>query len=127
MRLIYTVCGIISLVFAILGVFLPVLPTTPLLLLAAWLFLRGNRNMYDWLMNHPRLGNYIRNFSIHKSIPLHAKIISVSLIWITLLNCVVFVAEHWALRIFFVVIAAAVTVHILSYKTMKQDTDSSDI
>jgi uncharacterized membrane protein YbaN (DUF454 family) len=119
MRILLTVLGLISLGLGILGIFLPVLPTTPLLLLAAWLFLRGNRGLYDWLMNHPKFGNYIRNFTVHKSIPLHVKIISVSMIWITLLNCAIFVAEHWAFRAFFVLLAIAITLHILSYKTMR--------
>ena len=119
MAWILTVLGIISLALGIMGAFVPVLPTTPFLLLSAALFLRGNRRLYDWLMNHPRLGTYIRNFTVHKSIPLKVKIISVSLIWITLLNCAVFVAEHWAFRAFFVLLAIVITMHILSYKTMR--------
>ena len=119
MRILLTVLGLISLGLAILGIFLPVLPTTPLLLLAAWLFLHGNRHLYDWLMEHPRFGRYIRNFTVHKAIPLHVKILSVSLIWITLLNCAIFVAEHWIMRVLFILIAIAVTIHILSYKTLK--------
>lgn len=119
MKILYTISGLISLGLAILGIFLPVLPTTPLLLLAAALFLRGNSNLYDWLMNHPRFGQYIRNFTEYKAIPLHVKIVSVSLVWITLLNCAVFVAEHWAFSLFFILLAAAVTIHILSYKTLK--------
>ena len=107
----------ISLGLAILGIFLPVLPTTPLLLLAAFLFLRSNRRLYDWLMNHPRFGRYIKNFTVHKSIPLHVKIISISTLWLTLLYCAIFVAEHWAFRAFFILIAVGVTIHILSYKT----------
>lgn len=69
-RAILALLGLVSLGLGILGVFLPVLPTTPLLLLAAALFLRSNRKLYDWLMNHPRLGKYISNFMIHKAIPL---------------------------------------------------------
>ncbi len=117
MRTIYTIFGLISLSLGILGIFLPVLPTTPLLLLAAFLFLRGNRRLYDWLMNHPKLGTYIADFSIHKSIPLHVKIISISLMWLSLLYCAVFIANHWLLRIMFIAIAIGVTIHILSYKT----------
>ncbi len=101
----------------ILGIFLPVLPTTPLLLLAAFLFMRSNRKLYDWLMNHPRLGPYITDFMVHKSIPLHVKIVSISLIWLTLLNCAVFITDRWILRVMFIAIAAAVTIHISSYKT----------
>ena len=117
MNILLTILGIISLGLGILGAFLPVLPTTPLLLLAAALFLRGNRRLYDWLMNHPKLGPYITNFMKHKSIPLHIKVIALTTLWLTLLFCAVFVAEHWALRLCFIAIAIGVTIHILSYKT----------
>ena len=119
MKILLTILGLVSLGLGILGAFLPVLPTTPLLLLAAALFLRSNQRLYDWLLNHPRLGTYIRNFLEHKAIPLRVKVVSVSLVWITLINCAVFVAEHWLFRLFFIVLAAAVTTHILSYKTLK--------
>lgn len=118
MKILLTALGFLSLGLGVLGIFLPVLPTTPLLLLAAALFLRGNRNLYDWLLNHPELGPYIRNFMEHKAIPLRVKVISVSLVWITLINCAIFVAEHWAFRLFFILLATAITVHILSYKTI---------
>ena len=118
MKILLTFLGLISLGLGILGIFLPVLPTTPLLLLAAALFLRSNMKLYAWLLNHPKLGPYIRNFMEHKAIPLKVKIISVSLVWITLLNCAIFVADHWAFRLFFIILAAAITYHILSYKTL---------
>lgn len=119
MKYILTALGLVALGLGILGIFLPVLPTTPFLLLAAALFLRSSRSLYDWLLNHPKLGPYISNFMVHKSIPLKIKIISVSMVWITLLNCAVFVAEHWAFRLFFITLAVGITAHILSYKTMK--------
>lgn len=119
MNIILTISGLIALGLGILGAFLPVLPTTPFLLLAAALFLRGNRKLYDWLLNHPKLGPYISNFLKHKSIPLRIKIISISTLWLTLLYCTIFVAEHWALRALFIAIAIGVTIHILSYKTLR--------
>ena len=119
MKWILTISGLLALGLGILGIFLPVLPTTPLLLLAAALFLRSNKGLYDWLLNHPKLGPYIRNFMEHKAIPLKIKVISVSLVWITLLNCAIFVADHWVFRLFFIVLAAAISAHILSYKTLK--------
>lgn len=118
MRFILAALGLLSLGLGILGIFLPVLPTTPLLLLAAALFLRSSKPLYDWLMNHPKLGPYIKNFMVHRSIPLKVKIISVSMVWITLLYCAVFVADHWAFRLFFVLLAAGITAHILSYNTL---------
>ena len=119
MRLFLTLMGLISLGLGILGAFLPVLPTTPLLLLSAALFLRGNEKLYDWLMNHPKLGTYISNFTKHKAIPLRVKVVSITFLWLTLLNCAIFVADHIALRLFFLVLAVTVTVHILSYRTLK--------
>lgn len=119
MKILLTILGLLSLGLGILGIFLPVLPTTPLLLLSAALFLRGNRKLYDWLLNHPKLGPYIRNFMVNKSIPLKIKVLSVSMVWITLINCAIFVADHWAFRLFFIALAAAITAHILSYKTLR--------
>ena len=118
-KYILTALGTISLGLGILGAFLPVLPTTPFLLLAAALFLRGNREMYEWLMNHPKLGPYISNFVKHKAIPMKVKIISLITLWATLLYCAICVADHLALRIMFLAIAVGVTIHILSYGTLK--------
>ena len=119
MAWILTLLGIISLSLGIMGAFVPVLPTTPFLLLSAALFLRGNRRLYDWLMNHPRMGTYITNFVKHKAVPLRVKIVSVATLWVTLLYCAIFVASHWALSALFISTAICVTIHILHYKTLK--------
>lgn len=118
-KIILTILGLIALGLGIAGAFLPVLPTTPFLLLAATLFLKGNKELHRWLLNHPRLGTYISNFLVHKAIPLRVKIVSISTLWLTLLYCSIFVAEHLAMRIIFIAIAAGVTIHILSYKTLR--------
>ena len=119
MKYLLAALGLLSLGLGILGIFLPVLPTTPFLLLSSFLFLKSSKPLYDWLMNHPKFGPYISNFMIHKSIPMHVKIVSVAMVWITLLYCAICVAGHWAFRGAFVFIAIAVTIHILSYKTLK--------
>lgn len=119
MKIILTIIGLVTLGLGIAGIFVPVLPTTPFLLLSATLFLKSNRKLYDWLMNHPKLGPYISNFLEHKAIPKRVKVVSISTLWLTLLFCAIFVAEHWLLRLMFIVIAVGVTIHILSYKTLK--------
>jgi uncharacterized membrane protein YbaN (DUF454 family) len=119
MKILLTILGLISLGLGILGAFLPVLPTTPLLLLSAALFLRSNERLYEWLMNHPRLGTYISNFTKHKAIPLRIKVISITFLWLTLMYCAIFVTEILVLRLLFIAIAAGVTIHILSYKTLR--------
>ena len=110
----------LSLVLGILGVFLPVLPTTPFLLLSAALYVRSSERLYNWLMQHRHLGPYIRNFRENRAIPLRVKIVSVSLVWATLLYCAVFVAWVWWMRLFFIAIAVGVSVHILHYRTLKK-------
>lgn len=116
---IYICLGGLFLGLGIAGIFLPLLPTTPFLLLSAALWLRSSPRLYQWLLNHKRLGPYIRDFMEHKAIPLRVKIISVSLVWLTLLYCALFVARVWWLSVLFVLLAVGISWHILSYKTRK--------
>ena len=120
MKIILATIGTIALVLGIIGIFLPVLPTTPFLLLSATLYVRSSQRLYDWLMSHRHLGPYIRNFTENKAIPLRVKIVSVSLVWTTLLYCALFVAKVWWMSAMFITIATAVSIHILSYKTLKK-------
>lgn len=120
MRFILAFLGCVSLALGIIGIFLPVLPTTPFLLLSAALFVRSSDRLYQWLINHRYLGTYIRNFRENNAIPLRVKIVSVSLVWITLLYCAIFVAKEWWLSTIFIAIAVGVSIHILHYKTLKR-------
>lgn len=120
MKIVMTIFGTLFLVLGIVGIFVPVLPTTPFLLLAAALYFRSSPRLYDWLMKHKRLGPYIRNFREFRAIPLRVKIISVSLVWLTLLYSSFFIVTAWWLRILLLVLAAILTWHILSYKTLRK-------
>lgn len=119
MKIVLIVLGSIALALGIVGIFIPLLPTTPFLLLAAALYFRSSPRLYEWLLSQKRLGPYIRNFREHKAIPLHAKIISVTMAWLTLLYCAYITREHPWLSVLMIVIATCITWHILSYKTLK--------
>ena len=119
MKFLFAFLGSVSLVLGIMGVFLPVLPTTPFLLLAAAMYMRSSQRLYDWLMSHKHLGAYIRNFREHRALPLRVKVVSVTMVWATLLYCAIFVAKEWWMSAIFIAIATGVTVHILSFKTLK--------
>lgn len=119
MKIMLIVLGSIALVLGIIGIFLPLLPTTPFLLLAAALYFRSSPRLYEWLLSQKRLGPYIRNFREHKAIPLRAKTISVSMVWLTLLYCAYILHEQPWLSILMIVIAIGITWHILSYKTLR--------
>ncbi len=69
----WRVAGLISLALGVLGILLPLLPTTPFLLLAAYCFGRGSERLLKWLLNHPRLGPPIRDWRDHRAISRKAK------------------------------------------------------
>ena len=112
MKTICIILGTISLGLGILGIFLPLLPTTPFLLLTAALYFKGSPRLY--------FGTYIRNFRENKAIPLRAKIISLLLMWGTMLYCIFFLIPLVWVKILLFLIAAGVTYHILSFKTLKK-------
>ena len=120
MRILLAILGSVSLALGIMGIFLPVLPTTPFLLLSAALYMRSSQRLYEWLMSHKHLGPYIKNFREHKALPLRVKIVSVTMVWATLLYCAFVVAKEWWMSVMFIAIATGVTIHILSYKTLKK-------
>jgi uncharacterized membrane protein YbaN (DUF454 family) len=118
-KTVYIILGSVSLGLGIAGAFLPVLPTTPFLLLTAALYLKGSPRLYEWLINHKYLGPYIRNYRDNRAIPLRAKIVSVVLLWATILLSAFLTIHVWWLRIVLICLAIAVTWHILSFKTLK--------
>ena len=119
MKYILIILGSISLVLGVIGIFLPLLPTTPFLLLSAALYVRSSEKLYDWLISQKYLGAYIRSFREQKAIPLRAKIISVAMVWITLLYCAISISESIFLSIILLILATMISWHILSYKTLK--------
>ncbi len=72
-RFFWRVAGLISLVLGIIGIFLPLLPTTPFVLLSAFCFSRGSQRLHDWLLTHPRLGPPILEWRDHGAISKRAK------------------------------------------------------
>ncbi|MDR0658244.1 MAG: YbaN family protein [Mediterranea sp.] len=123
MRMLYVILGSISMALGVIGIFLPLLPTTPFLLLTAALYLKGSPRLYNWLINQRCLGTYIRHFREHKAIPLRVKIVSVSLVWITILYGVFFVTDRLWLMILLPCMAAGISYHILSFRTLRRRND----
>lgn len=68
-KLLLTLAGIIFIILGVIGVFLPVFPTTPFILCAAWCFARSNEALYEWLINHRLFGESIKNWVEGKPIP----------------------------------------------------------
>ena len=119
MKTVCIILGTVSLALGIIVIFLPLLPTTPFLLLTAALYFRGSPRLYQWLLNHKCLGPYIRSFRENKAIPLRAKIISLLLMWGTMVYCIFFLIPLTEIKIVLFLVAVGVTWHILSFKTLR--------
>lgn len=116
MRYLYILLGTFCLAMGIVGIFLPVLPTTPLLLLTAFFYYRGSTRLYDWLMSHPYLGLHIKRFREQRIIPRKAKAYILTMLWASLLFCAYILTPIW-LKGLMIAIAIGVTWHILSYNS----------
>ncbi|WP_405118504.1 YbaN family protein [Pseudomonas leptonychotis] len=108
--------GWLSVVLGVIGIFLPVLPTTPFLLLAAACFMRSSKRFYLWLINHRRLGPWIVDYLDGQGIPLKGKVYAISLMWLSISLSCYLVPLFWA-RAFMLTSAVLVSLYILRQKT----------
>lgn len=120
-RLLLLIAGWMSLVLGIIGILLPILPTTPFILLAAACFARSSERFYLWLLNHRLFGSVIRDWRVHKSIPLRAKIIAICLIVITLGSSIAFFIPWPGAQLVAGAIGMGVIVFLIRYPTRRQD------
>lgn len=109
--------GWLCVVLGVVGIFVPVLPTTPFLLLAAACFVRSSRRFYLWLVGHPKLGPWIRDYLEGQGIPLKGKVYAIGLMWSSIALSCFLVPQPWA-RAFMLTSAVLVSLYILKQKTL---------
>jgi len=114
------VLGTLFLVVGTVGIFLPLLPTTPFFLLSAACYARSSKRFYHWLLYNRWFGSYIRNYREGKGIALRVKVLTLALLWGTITYSAFFVVDALYWQIILLVIAVGVTIHILKTKTLKQ-------
>jgi uncharacterized membrane protein YbaN (DUF454 family) len=120
-RILLIVSGSLCVLLALVGMFLPVLPTTPFLLLAAYLFARSSERFYNWLIHNRWSGEYIRNYREGRGVKLWHKVIALTLLWVTIGYSAGFVVELLWLKVILLGIAVGVTIHILKTKTYRPE------
>jgi uncharacterized membrane protein YbaN (DUF454 family) len=119
-RYIFITLGTLFVVIGIIGIFVPVLPTTPFLLLAAFFYLRGSKRFYDWLMNNRVCGSYIRNYIEGRGMPLRVKIFTIALLWTGIGISIWLTYPNLIVLIILLVVAIGVTIHIALLKSKKK-------
>ncbi|NQU17090.1 MAG: YbaN family protein [Candidatus Saganbacteria bacterium] len=120
LRIVLVVIGTVLVGVGILGIFLPLLPTTPFLLLAAACYAKSSNRFYNWLLGSRWLGTYIRNWREGRGIPLKTKVFVISLLILTMGYSIVFVVPNLAGKIVLVLIAIAVIFHVISISPKKE-------
>ncbi|MDL2255273.1 YbaN family protein [Parabacteroides sp. OttesenSCG-928-G06] len=120
-RYIYIGLGTLFLGLGTLGIFLPVLPTTPFWLLTCWFYIRSSEALYRKVMANRYFGNYVKAYMEDKSIPLRGKVISLSVMWVSILCTIIFFVPITWVRILLFLISVGVTIHILSFPTRKKE------
>lgn len=119
-KYLYIIGGSLSLILGIVGIFIPVLPTTPFLLLASFCYLRSSERMYNWLMNHKIFGAYIYSYLTYKAIPKKTKVGTIIFLWATLITSIIIVSSLH-ISIFLIVVGIGVTIHLMMLKTLSQE------
>ncbi len=109
--------GTFFLIIGIIGIFIPILPTTPFLLLAAACYARGSKKCYCWLINNKWFGEYIKNYREKRGIPSSVKIISITILWMTIAFSAFIIVSNLLIQIILIIIAVGVTIHIITIKT----------
>lgn len=106
------VIGVIAVVLGLVGIFVPLLPTTPFLLLASACFARGSTRLHGWLLGNRLFGSYIRSYEEGRGIPLRAKVVALALLWVSM-GFSISIVEPLPLRLMLAAIGLAVSVYLV--------------
>jgi uncharacterized protein len=117
-NILFIIAGSVCVGLGILGAFIPVLPTTPFLLLASYLYLKSSKHLYNWLMGHRLFGSYIYNYITYRAVRRKVKIGAVVFLWVTLAISI-FLVNNIYIRLLLMVVGIGVSIHILTLKTLE--------
>jgi len=120
-RILLRTAGTLSLILGGVGIILPLLPTTPFLLLAAVCYARSSERWYNWLLTNRWFGEYIRNWHEGRGIPIKTKILTIAFLILTIGYSAAFVVPFFIGKVILILIAICVSMHILSFPTLEPD------
>lgn len=124
-KYIFILFGCLSILLGILGIFLPLLPTTPFLLLAAYFFTRSSKRLHSWLIHHKTFGQYIYQYETHRAMDRKTKLVAMGSMWVSLCISMILVSNFY-IRLLLIVIGIGVSLYIRSLRTMERQTQILD-
>lgn len=127
LEMILIIIGSVFVALGVIGIFLPLLPTTPFLLVGASCYIRGSQKLYNLLINNKHLGEYIKNYREGRGIPRKTKLIALLMLWSSIGFSILFVLDNVYVKALIFLIAVGVSWHIVSLKNFEhaeQEIDS---
>ena len=119
-RSLYVVAGTVFLAVGCVGIVLPILPTTPFLLLSAACYLKGSERMHRWMLNNRWFGNYIKNYKEGRGLSLRAKGFTLALLWLVIGYSALVIVSIILVQVILFAVAVGVSLHIFTLPTFKQ-------
>ena len=117
--------GTVCVALGVLGMFLPLLPTTVFLLMAAYCYSRSSERFHTWLLTNRLFGPYIKNYKSGKGISLRQKITTISILWVSIGFSIWMLGAGFWVTLLLLAIAIGVTVHLLWIKTYRPEVAAS--
>jgi len=111
-KILFNILGTLALIVGIIGLFVPLLPTTPFLLLAVACYLRGSERMYRWMLENRYFGETLARYREGGGVPRRTKIIAVSSLWVSL-SVSAWLIPLWWVRAFLLACGMAVTFYLV--------------
>lgn len=118
-KYLYLASGFLLVAIGVIGIFLPLLPTTIFLILASICFLKSSPKANEWLRNHKILGGYIDNYQNKTGLTIKSKIINIITLWISISVSAVLFTDKIYIKLLLLSIAIGVTIHLITIKTKK--------
>ncbi|MFO7741562.1 MAG: YbaN family protein [Anaerolineae bacterium] len=124
-RYFLTAAGVVAVGLGLLGVFVPLLPTTPFLLLAAGCWMRSSQRLHDWLLDHRWFGDYVRNYVEYRAVRPRARLVTLVLLWGVIGAAALTAVASWWMRALLGVVAIGVTLHLLQLQSLTPEVQQS--
>jgi len=118
-KILFLLTGSVSLGLGVVGVFIPILPTTPFLLLSAYLFASSSKTAHNWLKKQPFFGKMITEYQEKGGMRKQVKVIHIAVLWISILASIFFIIDNKYIKLLLIIVAVSVTIHLLHLKTIK--------
>jgi len=117
--------GTVCVALGVLGMFLPLLPTTVFLLMAAYCYSRSSERFHDWLLNNRLCGSYIRNYKSGQGISMRQKVTTISILWVSIGVSIWLLGGKFWVTLLLLAIAIGVTLHLVLLKTYRPETSAT--